>query len=112
MMKKMLAVLLALVLVLSFAACSTGGDTSSAGSDKPSSSDGSSGSSGDKITVGVTFMTLNSPFFEAMQRGVKEEAEKAGVEVVISDAQLNAAQQISSVENLICLLYTSDAADE
>ena len=101
MMKKMLAVLLALVLVLSFAACSTGGDTSSAGSDKPSSSDGSSGSSGDKITVGVTFMTLNSPFFEAMQRGVKEEAEKAGVEVVISDAQLNAAQQISSVENLI-----------
>lgn len=91
MMKKLLAVLSAVVLVLSFSACS---------SNKPGTGQSSPSGSG-KIRVGVTFMTLNSPFFEAMQRGVKEEAEKAGVEVVISDAQLNAAQQISSVENLI-----------
>ena len=36
-----------------------------------------------------------------MQRGVQEEADKSGVKAVISDAQLNSAQQISSVENLI-----------
>lgn len=89
MKKKMLAVLSALLLVLSFSACTAS---------KP---DTDSGKASTKIKVGVTFMTLNSPFFEAMQRGVKEEAEKTGVEVVISDAQLNAAQQISSVENLI-----------
>ena len=53
------------------------------------------------ITIGVSFMTLNSPFFEAMQRGVEEQAEASGVEVIITDAQLNAADQISSVENLI-----------
>lgn len=100
MMKKIMAVMLALVLVLSFAACSTGGDTSSGGS-STAGDQSSSGGSDKKITVGVTFMTLNSPFFEAMQRGVKEEADKQGVTAIISDAQLNAAQQISSVENLI-----------
>lgn len=52
-------------------------------------------------TIGVTFMTLNSPFFEAMKRGVEEAAEETKVEVVISDAQLSATDQISSVENLI-----------
>lgn len=93
MMKKIMAIVLALVLVLSFAACSTGGENSSGGGDESGSDK--------QITVGVTFMTLNSPFFEAMQRGVKEEADKQGVKAIISDAQLNAAQQISSVENLI-----------
>lgn len=53
------------------------------------------------FTIGVTFMTLNSPFFEAMKRGLEEEAESLGVTVVVNDAQLNAASQISSVENLI-----------
>lgn len=100
MMKKIMAVMLALVLVLSFAACSTGGDNSSGGS-STAGDQSSSGGSDKQITVGVTFMTLNSPFFEAMQRGVKEEADKQGVKAIISDAQLNAAQQISSVENLI-----------
>ncbi len=53
------------------------------------------------MKVGVTFMTLNSPFFEAMERGVKEEGMASDVEIIVSDAQLNVAQQISSVENLI-----------
>ena len=97
-MKKMLAIVMSLVLVLLLGACSTEGNPSS--SSNPSS-DSSSSQAEKEITVGVTFMTLNSPFFEAMQRGVQEEADKSGVKAVISDAQLNSAQQISSVENLI-----------
>lgn len=97
-MKKILAIVMSLVLVLLLGACSTEGNPSS--SSNPSS-DNSSNQAEKEITIGVTFMTLNSPFFEAMQRGVQEEADKSGVKAVISDAQLNSAQQISSVENLI-----------
>lgn len=93
-MKKMIAVILVLALTIALTACSTGGES---GADTTAAPD----ASGEKITVGVSLMTLNSPFFEAMQRGVQEEADSSGVEAVISDAQLNSAQQISSVENLI-----------
>lgn len=55
----------------------------------------------EEITIGVTYMTLNSPFFEAMQRGIQEEADKNGINVIHSDAQLNVSDQIGSVENLI-----------
>ena len=96
-MKKWIAAILAMVMIFSFAGCSTDGGQSSAGG----SSAASSGESNKQLTIGVTFMTLNSPFFEAMQRGLEEEADKNNVKVIVSDAQLNSAQQISSVENLI-----------
>jgi ribose transport system substrate-binding protein len=54
-----------------------------------------------QVTIGVSFMTLNSPFFVAINRGLASEAKAAGVRLVVTDAQLNLAKQISSVENLI-----------
>lgn len=87
-MKKTLSVLLATMLVTSMCTGTV------MGSDEKEVSK-------ESYTIGATFMTLNSPFFEAMERGVEEAADEAGVEVVISDAQLSATNQISSVENLI-----------
>lgn len=55
----------------------------------------------DEIVLGVSLMTLNSPYFEAMKRGLEEEAEAKGVKLVVTDAQLNLSNQVSSVENLI-----------
>lgn len=51
--------------------------------------------------IGVSLMTLNSPFFVAMERGMKEAAAQAGARLVVTDAQLDLARQISAVENLI-----------
>ncbi len=115
-MKKALTILTAALLIFALAAC--GGAASSAApaasaapapvasSAAPapvasSAAPADSAPAAGNYTIGVTFMTLNSPFFEAMQRGVLEEADALGVEAIISDAQLNVAEQINSVENLI-----------
>lgn len=99
-MKKLVAAILCVVLCFALVACTAAPEPKETGNaNEPS---GNETMEPEKtITIGVTFMTLNSPFFEAMQRGVKEAAEANGIEVVISDAQLKVADQISSVESLI-----------
>lgn len=54
-----------------------------------------------QIVIGVSLMTLNSPYFEAMKRGLEEEAAAKNIKVVVTDAQLKVADQVSTVENLI-----------
>lgn len=104
-MKKILVILLAMMVFLSLAACGSNtkqpADNDNIAQTSSSDTSAVTQESDNTYTIGVTFMTLNSPFFEAMQRGLKEEADKNGIEVVVSDAQLDVAQQISSVENLI-----------
>lgn len=107
-MKKKLSVVISLVSALAMLCTACSAQTGEQAQDSTQqeetqaedSSEKEETASGD-ISIGVSFMTLNSPFFEAMQRGVEEEAEALGVDVTITDAQLNAADQISSVENLI-----------
>lgn len=124
MKKKLTMILLAAVVCISMAACSSGSSdstespapTESAATDaaatdaaatdavpsEAAADDTNAATDADTTyTIGVTFMTLNSPFFEAMERGLKEEAAANNVTVEVSDAQLNVATQISSVENLI-----------
>lgn len=95
-MKKVLSVILVLVMLFALCACGAKPAATPAPAEAPAAEPAP-----EKISLGVTFMTLNSPFFEAMQRGVVEAAEAAGVDVVINDAQLKVADQISSVEALI-----------
>ncbi|KGP90256.1 D-ribose transporter subunit RbsB [Pontibacillus chungwhensis BH030062] len=63
---------------------------------KPSSGDGE----GD-VKVGLSVSTLNNPFFVSMKEGVEQEAEAQGMEVVVVDAQNDAAKQVNDVEDLI-----------
>lgn len=109
-MKKSIAIIMSLILVLLCVGCSSGQAESTSDENaqpqnetavEQSNTENANEQESKEITVGVSFMTLNSPFFEAMQKGVEEEAKAAGIEVIVSDAQLNVADQISSVENLI-----------
>lgn len=94
-MKKALSIILVLAMIFALCACGAKKAETAAPVEAPATEETK------EITLGVTFMTLNSPFFEAMQRGVVEAAEAAGVKVVVNDAQLKVADQISSVEALI-----------
>lgn len=64
---------------------------------------GSGGGSGDDggPTIGLSISTLNNPFFVALRDGAQRAADEAGAELVISDAQNDAASQQSAVQNFL-----------
>lgn len=53
------------------------------------------------IKIGLSVSTLNNPFFVSMKDGVEAEAKAKGMDVVVVDAQNDAAKQINDVEDLI-----------
>ncbi|QDQ16333.1 substrate-binding domain-containing protein [Streptomyces spectabilis] len=57
------------------------------------------GSSGASTKVGLSLSTLNNPFFVQMKEGARAEAEKAGVELTVTDAQNDASQQANQLQN-------------
>ncbi|MFD7420673.1 substrate-binding domain-containing protein [Streptomyces californicus] len=58
-----------------------------------------SGSSGGTTKVGMSLSTLNNPFFVQMKEGAQAEAEKAGVDLTVTDAQNDASQQANQLQN-------------
>ncbi len=52
-------------------------------------------------TVGLAISTLNNPFFVDLRDGAQAAAAKAGVTLIVLDAQNDPARQASSVEDLI-----------
>ncbi|HEX4836104.1 MAG TPA: ribose ABC transporter substrate-binding protein RbsB [bacterium] len=52
-------------------------------------------------TVGLAISTLNNPFFVDLRDGAQAAAAKAGVTLIVLDAQNDPAKQASSVEDLI-----------
>jgi ribose transport system substrate-binding protein len=54
-------------------------------------------------TFGVTFMTMNNPFFVAMEKAIREELKKVdpSARLIVGDSQFNLAKQISDVEDMI-----------
>lgn len=54
-----------------------------------------------KLTLGLAVSTLNNPFFVELKEGAEAAARKAGVELVVVDAQNDANRQLASIENLI-----------
>ncbi|OIU68626.1 ribose ABC transporter substrate-binding protein RbsB [Rossellomorea aquimaris] len=53
------------------------------------------------IKIGLSVSTLNNPFFVSIRNGVEEEAKSQGMDVIVVDAQNDAAKQINDVEDLI-----------
>lgn len=53
------------------------------------------------VKIGLSVSTLNNPFFVSMKDGVEKEAKLNGMDVVVVDAQNDAAKQINDVEDLI-----------
>ncbi|MFF9569060.1 substrate-binding domain-containing protein [Streptomyces sp. NPDC014685] len=58
-----------------------------------------SGSSGGGTKVGMSLSTLNNPFFVQMKAGAQAEAEKAGIDLTVTDAQNDASQQANQLQN-------------
>ena len=103
-MKKLLALVSALVLSVSFAACgstddakesdTTSNTTASTTSDKTEKTD---------YNIGFIPMTLNNEYFITMVNGAKLKAEELGVELSVQagDQHASAADQLAIVENMI-----------
>ncbi|HTK12095.1 MAG TPA: substrate-binding domain-containing protein [Ktedonobacteraceae bacterium] len=64
---------------------------------------GGSGSSGSaqKFTLGVSLSTLSNPYFIALDKGIREAAAKDKVDIIETNANNDAATQISQVQDLI-----------
>ncbi|MEU4794865.1 substrate-binding domain-containing protein [Streptomyces sp. NPDC023327] len=58
-----------------------------------------SGSSGTSTKLGMSLSTLNNPFFVQTKEGAQAEAEKAGVDLTVTDAQNDASQQSNQLQN-------------
>lgn len=81
-----------LVLSLAFlAAVGCGGQLSGGG--------GEGGGEGPRL--GLSISTLNNPFFVNLRDGAQRAADEAGAELLIADAQNDAARQQSDVQNLV-----------
>ena len=92
MRKKLLAAVLMLVMVCSLAAC---------GNKEKSESD--SGSSGTKkeYKVGWSFMSTSDAVIAQAITNAQEQADKLGIELLVSDAENDATKQLDAVENFI-----------
>ena len=55
----------------------------------------------ENYTFGATYMTLNNPFFVALNDGIRNEVEANGDHLIALDPALNADKQISQMEDLI-----------
>lgn len=53
------------------------------------------------VKVGLAISTLNNPFFVDLKNGVEKKAESLGIQLMVVDAQDDAAKQLSSIEDLI-----------
>ncbi|GEK32986.1 substrate-binding domain-containing protein [Kurthia sibirica] len=90
-MKKWLSLVLGVVLLLVLAACGTGKE-----SDKDAKAN-----KNDKIVIGFSQVTLESPFYTSLVDGAKEAAKEQDVELIVVDAQNNIEKQNTDVQSLI-----------
>jgi len=88
-MKKAISIVLASLMALSLAAC---------GSTAPVT-EASASNSGRKF--GATYMTMNNPFFGAMNDSIKEKVEANGDILITLDPALDQTKQISQIEDMI-----------
>jgi ABC-type sugar transport system substrate-binding protein len=62
---------------------------------------GGAGGEGGGPRIGLSISTLNNPFFVTLRNGAQEAAEKEGAELVVADAQNDAATQQDDVQNFV-----------
>lgn len=61
----------------------------------------SAGIAAQDLRIGLSVSTLNNPFFVDLKDGAESMAEEMGIEILVVDAQDDAASQLSSVEDLL-----------
>ena len=94
-MKKIIALLLSLVMMLGLFACSTGSDT---GTQKDQTADGSS--TGDKPLIGHLSISLGSDFTTSIDNGIRLAADEKGYEVLTIDVNADPELELTGVETV------------
>lgn len=97
MKKKMLALVMAGLMVVGMTACSVEGDKAASNNKK----DAETSADGEIGKVGFSISTLNNPFFVSMADGAEAKAKELGVDLTIVDAGNDPAKQSSDIEDLI-----------
>ncbi len=107
-MKKVLVIVVALVLMMSvFAGCTKQESTespSTAVSESAAVSESvavSESTAPEKLTIGLSMPEIKTDGFTAMANGVQMYADQAGVELLVADADNDAATQMSQIEDFI-----------
>lgn len=98
-MKKILALILAMVMSLSLVACNSGGASSSASTGPASVSASSTASTGGK--VGIAMPTKSLERWNRDGSYLKEQFESAGYQVELTYSDNVVSQQVNDIENLI-----------
>lgn len=103
-MKKILALILSIVLVLALAACSqeaTPTATEPAAAAPVATAAPAEAPSGESIVFGVAMPQLDNDGFKANMVGIRQFAEANGIEIVVTDAKNTADTQMQNIEDLI-----------
>jgi len=62
---------------------------------------GGGGGAGGGPRIGLSISTLNNPFFVTLRNGAQDAAKKEGAELIVADAQNDAATQQDDVQNFV-----------
>jgi len=62
---------------------------------------GGAGGGSEQRTLGLSISTLNNPFFVTLRDGAQTAASKAGVKLVVTDAQNDASKQQNDIQDFI-----------
>ncbi len=110
-MKRTLCIVLVVFLALALTACAPSGQTVStsesakqsevAGTDQPGTSEQSGAT--DEITIGVSLMNQTQQFHVTLKEGMEAKAAELGVEIVFLDGNMDAAKQVTDIEDLITM---------
>ncbi len=101
-MKRLVAMLVAVIMLISFAACSS--DTGKNSSDETKSSGTSTQANkpaDKKLVVGMTLYSLKNEFTVRLSNAAKKKAAELGVELKIYDGNYDPNTQINQVETMI-----------
>lgn len=86
------------------AGCGTAGNNTTGGNTTGGNATGNTagGTTGNsQYTIGFAVSTTNNPFFVSMENGVKQEASKLGVKVIVDNGNNDPSTQLNQVQDLI-----------
>ena len=89
----MLAIVMIIAMAMAFGACDRGGTGTAAPA--------RAAAGGDGILVGFSIKNLNNAYMIAMEATVRELSKEKGFELIVINAEANAAKQQADVEDLI-----------
>jgi ribose transport system substrate-binding protein len=92
---------LGLVTALAVVLAGCGGRGATPTGAPPTATESPAGTPAEKFTIGVSLASPTIPLYVAMAQGIRDKAAELGVEVVFTEANEDAVQQLNDVQDLI-----------